>query len=151
VHNWIHEIDLQPESGKNPDHVVVDETVIRLNDEQYWLYAAVDPDTNELLYTTFELTTNTVLAQTLLTELSEKHEVYDAFFLIGGLHSLHAACNRAGYNFKYEQHGNRNAIERVFREIKHRTIPFSNCFSNATADTANDWMRLFSFASNHLI
>jgi transposase-like protein len=80
VYNWIHKVDLQPESGKNPDHVVVDETVIRLNDEKYWLYAAVDPDTNELLYTTFELTTNTVLAQTLLTELSEKHEVYDAFF-----------------------------------------------------------------------
>ena len=43
VHNWVHKADLQPEDGQNPDHVAVDETVIRLNDEQYWLYAAVDP------------------------------------------------------------------------------------------------------------
>jgi len=35
VHNWVHKADLQPESGKNPDHVAVDETVIQLNDEQY--------------------------------------------------------------------------------------------------------------------
>jgi len=47
VHNWVHKADLQPESGKNPDHIAVDETVIQLNDEQYWLYAAVDPETND--------------------------------------------------------------------------------------------------------
>ena len=41
VHNWVHKADLQPESGKNPDHVAVDETVIQLNDEQYWLYAVI--------------------------------------------------------------------------------------------------------------
>ncbi len=35
VQNWVHKADLQPESGKNPDHVAVDETVIQLNDEQY--------------------------------------------------------------------------------------------------------------------
>ena len=46
VHNWVHKADLQPELGKNPDHVAVDETVIQLNDEKYWLYGAVDPETN---------------------------------------------------------------------------------------------------------
>jgi len=44
VHNWGHKAELQPEAGRNPDHVAADETVIRLNDEQYWLYAAVDPE-----------------------------------------------------------------------------------------------------------
>ncbi len=34
VHNWVHKADLQPEDGRSPDHVAVDETVIRLNDEQ---------------------------------------------------------------------------------------------------------------------
>lgn len=37
--------------NENPDHVTVDETVIQLNDEQCWLYAAVDLATNESLYT----------------------------------------------------------------------------------------------------
>lgn len=35
VRNWVHKADLQPESGRNPEHVAVDETVIRLDDEQY--------------------------------------------------------------------------------------------------------------------
>ena len=151
VHNWVHKADLQPEAGRSPDHVAVDETVIRLNDEQYWLYAAVDPETNELLHTKLEPTTTKVLAHSFLTELSEKHDVSDAVFLVDGSHSLQAACQRHGFDFRYEKHGNRNAVERVFREIKRRTICFSNCFSNAEAETADDWIRSFSFAWNQLI
>ncbi|WP_148294584.1 IS6 family transposase, partial [Halarchaeum acidiphilum] len=146
IHNWVHKADLQPESGRCPDHVAVDETVIRLNDEQYWLYAAVDPETNELLHTKCELTTTTVLAHSFLTELSEKHDVSHAVFLVDGSHSLQDACQRHGFDFRYEKHGNRNAVERVFRGIKRRTICFSNCFSNANAETADDWLRSFSFA-----
>jgi transposase-like protein len=43
IHNWVHKADLQPESGRCPNHIAGDEIVIRLEDEQYWLYAAVNP------------------------------------------------------------------------------------------------------------
>jgi putative transposase len=33
VHNWVHKANLQLKAGRRPDHVAVDETVIRLNDE----------------------------------------------------------------------------------------------------------------------
>ena len=151
VHNWVHKADLQPESDQNPDHVAVDETVIRLNDEQYWLYAAVDPETNELLYTKLEPTTNKVISHAFFAELREKHDVDDAVFLIDGSLSLNNACRRHGLDFKYEKHGNRNSVERVFREIKRKTTSFSNCFSNANAKTADEWLRSFSFAWNQLI
>ena len=151
VHNWVHKADLQPEEGRSPDHVAVDETVIQLNDEKYWLYAAIDPQTNELLYTQLRPTTTKVLAHSFLTELNEKHDVDDAVFLIDGSKSLQAACQRHGFDFRYEKHGNRNAVERVFREVKRRTGCFSNCFSNAGADTADEWLRSFSFAWNELI
>jgi len=151
VHNWVHKADLQPESDQNPDHVAVDETVIQLNDEQYWLYAAVDPETNELLYTKLEPTTNKVISHAFFAELREKHDVDDAVFLIDGSLSLNNACRRHGLDFKYEKHGNRNSVERVFREIKRRTTSFSNCFSNANAETADNWLRSFSFAWNQLI
>src|SRR6056297_1514336 len=75
VHNWVHKADLQPESGKNPDHVAVDETVIQLNDERYWLYAAVDPATNELLHTKLEPVRNNAFVHAFLAELREKHDV----------------------------------------------------------------------------
>ncbi|MCY4732988.1 IS6 family transposase [Natronomonas gomsonensis] len=151
VHNWVHKADLQPRSDQNPDHVAVDETVIQLNDEQYWLYAAVDPQTNELLYTTLEPTTNKAIAHAFFAELREKHDVDDAVFLIDGSHSLKDACRRHSLDFRYERHGNRNSVERVFREIKRRTTSFSNCFSNAEADTADEWLRSFAFTWNQLI
>ena len=151
VHNWVHKADLQPTAGHSPNHVAVDETVIRLNDEQYWLYAAVDPETNELLHTQLEPTMNSVLAQQFLAELREKHDVDDAVFLIDGSHSLKDACSRHGLDLRVERHGDRNSVERVFREVKRRTSSFSNCFSNAGAETADEWLRRFAFAWNQLI
>ncbi len=151
VHNWVHKADLQPESGQNPDHVAVDETVIRLNDEQYWLYAAVDPESNELLHTELEPTRTKVIASSFFAELREKHDVDDAVFLVDGDKALNYACQRHDLDFRYERHGNRNSVERVFREVKRRTSSFSNCFSNADAETADEWLRSFAFAWNQLI
>ena len=151
VHNWVHKADLQPTAGQNPNHVAVDETVIQLNDEQYWLYAAVDPQTNELLHTQLEPTTNSVLAQQFHTELHEKRDVDDALFLIDGSHSLKDACSRHGLDFRVERHGDRNIVERVFREVRRRTSSFSNCFINAKAETADEWLRNFAFACNQRI
>ena len=122
--------------------------MIRLNDEQYWLYAAVDPDTNELLHTALEPTTNKGIAHAFFAELREKHDVDDAVFLIDGSHSLKDACRRHSLDFRYERHGNRNSVGRVFREIKRRTTSSSDCFSNAEADTADGWLRSFVFVWN---
>jgi len=151
VHNWVHKADLQPEAGRSPDHVAVDETVIRLNDEQYWLYAAVDPETNELPHKKLEPTRTNVIAHSFFGELREKHDVDDAVFLIDGAAPLNNACRRHGLDFRYERHGNRNSVERIFREVKRRTTSFSNCFSNTEAETVNEWLRSFSFAWNQLI
>ncbi|MDB2275399.1 IS6 family transposase [Halorubrum ezzemoulense] len=151
VHNWVHKADLQPESGRSPNHVAVDETVIRLDDEQYWLYAAVDPETNDLLHTQLEPTTNNALADRFFADLRDKHDIDDATVLVDGSASLQRACRKHDLNFRYERHGNRNSVERVFREIKRRTICFSNCFSNAEAETADEWLRSFAFAWNQLI
>lgn len=75
VHNWVHKPDLQPTNGQEPNHVAVNETVIQFNEDQYWLYAVVDPETNESLNTKLELTINSVLAQQLFAELREKHDL----------------------------------------------------------------------------
>jgi len=82
VHNWVQKADLQPLDGANPDHVAVDETVIPLNDERFWLYAAVDPDTNRLLHVKLSPTRNQAITEMFLAELREKHLVDDAVFLV---------------------------------------------------------------------
>lgn len=151
VHKWVQKADLQPEDGQNPDHVAVDETVIQLGDEHYWLYAAVDPESNDLLCTKLEPVRTNVFAHAFFTELCEKHDVDDDVFLVDGADPLHDACTRHGLDFRYERHGNRNSVERVFREVKRRTYCFSNCFSNAAAETVDEWLRSYTFAWNRLI
>ena len=50
VHDWVQKADLQPASDASPDHIALDGTVIRVNGRQYWLYAAVDPETKKFLH-----------------------------------------------------------------------------------------------------
>lgn len=150
VHDWVNKADLQPTAGRNPNHVALDETVIRINDQQYWLYAAVDPETNHLLHVRLFSTTTTALTQIFLHELCEKHRVGDAVFLVDGAKHLQTALTRAGLRFQYERHGNRNAVERVFREVKRRTSSFSNCFSHVEPATAESWLQAFAVWHNSL-
>ena len=121
VHNWVQKAGLQPTDGADPDHVAVDETVIQLNNERYWLYAAVDPDTNRPLHVRLYPTRTQALTEIFLAELREKHLVNDAIFLVDGAPWLQAACHRLGLRFQHVTHGNRNAVERVFRKLKRRT------------------------------
>src|SRR6056297_2071821 len=130
IHDWVQKADLQPASDASPDHIALDETVIRVNGQQYWLYAAVDPETNKFLHIRLFTTTTTALTQKFLRELRAKHDVSEAVFLVDHAHHLSAALNRAGLRFQTIRHGNRNAVERVFREIKRRTSSFSTSFSH---------------------
>jgi transposase-like protein len=150
VHDWVQKADLQPADGASPNHVALDETVIRVNDEQYWLYAAVDPDTNKLLHIRLFPTYTTALTEIFLRELREKHDVSDAVFLVNGARHLQTALRRSGLRFRYECHGNRNTVERVFREVKRRTSSFSNTFSHVDPETAETWLQSFAVWHNSI-
>ncbi|OVE82841.1 IS6 family transposase [Natronolimnobius baerhuensis] len=144
VHDWVQKADLQPASNASPDHVALDKTVIRINGQQFWLYAAVDPDTNDFLHARLFTTTTTALTQRFLQELCEKHDVDDAVFLVDHAHHLATALQRIGLRFRLERHGNWNAIERVFREVKRRTSLFSNSFGHVDPSTAETWLQAFA-------
>jgi putative transposase len=150
VHDRVQKADLQPASGTSPNQVAVDETVIRINDQQYWLYAAVNPETNEHLHVRLFSTTTTALTEIFLRELREKHNVEDALFLVDDTPHLKAALHRAGLRFQVDRHGNRNAVERVFREVKRRTSSFSNCFNHVQSNTAETWLQAFAVWWNSL-
>ncbi|RLM89985.1 IS6 family transposase [Haloarcula sp. Atlit-7R] len=144
VHDWVQKADLQPESGKSPNQIALDETVIRINNQQFWLYAAADPQSNELLHVRLFPTTTTTLTEIFLRELRQKHDVETGVFLVDGAQHLQTALQRAGLRFQMCRHGNRNAIERIFRELKRRTSSFSNCFSHADPETAENWLQSFA-------
>jgi len=144
IHDWVQKADLQPEPGRSPNQIALDETVIRINNQQFWLYAAADPETNELLHIRLFSTTTTALTEIFLRELRQKHDVETAEFLVDGAKHLQTALQRAGLRFQMRRHGNRNAVERIFRELKRRTSSFSNCFSHVEPETAESWLQTFA-------
>ncbi len=73
IHNWVQKADLQPTADKQPDHVALDETVIQLDAQRYWLYAAIDPETNEFLHVKLYSTRTTALTEMFLRELRERN------------------------------------------------------------------------------
>ena len=73
--------DLEPDSGRNPDTIALDETVVKVNGERFWLYAAVEPETNVILHVSLYSTRTIVTTKLFLRDLAEKHEVDDAVFL----------------------------------------------------------------------
>ncbi|NLV05066.1 IS6 family transposase, partial [Haloarcula rubripromontorii] len=106
IHDWVQKADLQPESGKSPNQIALDETVIRINNQQFWLYAAADPQSNELLHVRLFPTTTTALTEIFLRELRQKHDVETAVFLVDGAQHLQTALQRAGLRFQTCRHGN---------------------------------------------
>ncbi|MCD2201192.1 IS6 family transposase [Halobacterium sp. KA-4] len=151
VHNCAQKAGLQPTDGKNPDHVAIDETVIGLNGQRYWLYAAVDPATNQYLHVRLFTTRTQALTEMFLRELREKHHVEEATFLVDGAPWLQAALHRHGLRFRHETHGKRNAAERIFKKLKRRTNQFSNHFRHAQPATVETWLQTTAFIQNHSI
>ena len=141
VHNWVQKANLQPAGGEHPDRVAVDQKAIRINDEQYWLYTAVDPHTNRILHSRLFPTYTIPIAREFLTELTEKHDVVDAVFLVDNADDLIGALRQENYSYRVQQHGFRNSVERVFREVERRTSSFSNCFSHVDPATAETWLQ----------
>ena len=144
VHDWVEKADLQPASGSAPSQVAVDETVIQLDDGRRWLYAAVDPETNQFLHVRLFATRITQLTVLFVCELRDQQHVDDATVLVDVAPHLTAALDRLGRRFRIRRHGNRNSIERILREVKRGISSSSNTFSNARAKTAESWLQAFA-------
>ena len=67
----------------DPDRIAVDEKQIQLEEEQQvWLYAAIDVDSKVVLHARLSQHRGTEPATTFLRELKEEHRVADAVFLV---------------------------------------------------------------------
>jgi len=100
IHDWVQKADLQPESGQSPNQIALDETVIRINDQQFWLYAAADPETNDVLHVRLFSTTTKALTEIFLRKLQQKHDVETAVFLVDGAHTSKPRSNELGSDFR---------------------------------------------------
>jgi putative transposase len=84
VWNWVHR---PADSGCDPptvqpSRVAVDETAVKINGEQSWLYAAIGVDTKLLLDVALFGRHGTDTAAASLHGLTEKHDCSEAVFLV---------------------------------------------------------------------
>ena len=105
-----------PANGAQPDQVAIGETAIQVNNQRYWLLAAVDASSNRFLHVRLFPIRTTAITQLFLDDLTEKHDINDAEFLVDGVPWLQAALHHAGLRFRHVTHGDRNSVERVLKE-----------------------------------
>jgi len=86
-----------------------------------------------------------------LRNLREKHHVDDALFLVDAGGHLTAALSRTSFRFQITRHGNWNAVELVFKEVKSRNSSFSNIFRNAEPTAAESCLRAFAVCWNRCL
>ncbi len=151
VHYWVKHADLEPRAGRSPAKIALDETVVKIDGESHWLFAAVDPETNVILHVGVYTARTTVSTKWFLNELQEKHDIDNAEFFVDGAPWLHAGLFALGMHFRHETHGDRNPVERVFQEIKRRTNQFYNNFPNADPETVDSWLKALAWGQNELI
>jgi transposase-like protein len=84
IYDWVHKAELQPFLTVTANQLAVDEKMIRLHGQEFWLYRAVDLNMNEFLHVRVFPTRTIVLTKQFLQELTEKHDVAESLFLVDG-------------------------------------------------------------------
>lgn len=102
VHNWVKKVDLESAGGYAPAHIALDETVIKVNGEPFWIYTAVDTATNRILHRRLYMTRGFAVTAKFLRELEEKRDIDDAEFLVDGAKWIHAGLHELGMHFRHE-------------------------------------------------
>ena len=148
IHEWVHKADLQPISTVTADQFAVDEKMIRLHGQKFWLYGAIDLQTNEILHISLFPTATKQTTRWFLAELHQRYQLDDVLFLVDDADYLGPVLAKDGYRFQTLAHGNRNAIKRVFWEIERRTSSFANSFSHVELESSQNWLEAFAVHHN---
>ena len=148
IHNWVHEANLQPVSTVSADQLAVDEKMIRINGNDYWLYGAVDPETSEILQFRLFPTTTKQTTRRFLAKLHRRYRLDTIEFLVDNTDHLVDVVDEDGYRFQMISHRSRNATEHIFWEIERRTSSFANSFTHVEPSTAESWLQTLAVRHN---
>ncbi|GAA0197573.1 hypothetical protein GCM10009000_009090 [Halobacterium noricense] len=130
----------------SPTRVAVDEIAVQMNGEWYWVYAAIDVTTKMLLDIELFSCRGTDPATAFLHEVTEKHDLSEAVFLINGYGYL-TAISRLGLSGRLD-YSLRNHVERWFQTFKVRTDRFHTSWVGSRP-AARRWFQQFKRYYNH--
>jgi putative transposase len=150
VNNWYGSYTeyCDQEFTATPDRVAVDEKQIQIAEEEnVWLYAAIDVDEKVILHAHLSPRRGTKPATRFLRELKTRHNVEDAEFLVDGMGYLTAlARTDLDGDLNYSD---RNIVEKLFQTVSMRIGRFHETW-NASQASAERWLTGFVHYYNHL-
>jgi putative transposase len=148
IFQWVHRVadSVSDPPSAQPTRVAVDETAVKINGEQSWLYAAIDLETKLLLDVALFGRRGTDPAAAFLHGLTEKHDLSKAVFLVDGFGYL-TALSRLGLSGQLD-YVDRNLIEKWFQTLKMRIDRFHTSWVGSRRSVRR-WIEQFVHYYNH--
>jgi len=107
--------------------IAIDETEMRVNKTWYFIYAAIDMDTRELICMKAYTARNYLITLDFIKQvLKYCADRKDVEIITDKMPCYVQVCKRLGIRHRHETFGKRNCIERVFRAFKFLTARFNN-------------------------
>ena len=151
VYRWVHALKGVVLSVPRRERRVVamDETKLKINGRQVFVWAAIDTDTRELLavYSSYYRSSINTMAfvKSVLDACTNKPVV-----LVDGGPWYPWALDATGVRWLHITFGERNAIERFFRTMKERTRRFYNNLPSDSLPNLQAFVNVFMLWYNHL-
>ena len=143
IHERVHTADLQPTPTVTADQLAVNEKAIRLHGQDAWLCGAVDPQMDEMSHISLFPTATKQTTRWFLADSHRRYQLDGVTFLVDAASYLSPVLTEGGYRFQILLHGNRNAIERIFRKVERRTSSFANISGHVDPEIAENWFEAF--------
>ena len=129
--------------------IAIDETKIKLENKQIFVWAAIDVDSKECLAIWASDGRSSFHAYVFLREVLRYCENKPEIVVDRGFWYLWA-LQRLGLNYRHETFGERNVVEGFFSRFKDRTKRFWNRFPfNSSFESVQSWLESFMMFYNY--
>ena len=129
--------------------IAIDETKIKLEKKQIFVWAAIDVDSKECLAVWASDGRSSFHAYVFLKEILKYCSNNPEIVVDRGFWYLWA-LQRLGISYRHETFGSRNAVEGFFSRFKERTKRFWNRFPyNSSFDSVQSWLESFMMFYNY--
>ena len=105
--------------------IALDETCVGVNGENYWVYSAIDVDSNEILHMKVYPSRNTFTSESFIRDVLRLCDGRPEF-IADNAPWLKEALTSLGLTHRHQAFGLRSLVESVFSSFKQRTKIFFN-------------------------
>ncbi|MDY6775054.1 MAG: IS6 family transposase [Halobacteria archaeon] len=134
-----------------PDVILMDETSITQSGEEFTLFAALHPETREVVHLNLYPTRNYLTTTKFLREIEEIYDELPEAVVTDNAVGYGAAFQRLSIQQYVIHTGVRNRIERWFQELKRRINAFYASFTGKSVEPTQNWLRQFAWFWNNCL